>query len=105
VLGYQVATAGVSSGNEFRVLFNGNVIFDNAAAIAGYGMFTFDHLLATGTSTTLEFEGRNGPAFDFLDNVSVTQNVPDAGSSALLLGLALVGLVLVRPTLFGWGRD
>jgi hypothetical protein len=31
-------------------------------------------------SETLEFEGRNAPAFDFLDNVSVTgAGVPDGG--------------------------
>ena len=31
-------------------------------------------------SETLEFEGRNSPAFDFLDNVSVTgAGVPDGG--------------------------
>ena len=97
---YQVLTApSQSPDNHFRALFGGNVVYNNLNAISGYGTFTF-HVHASGSLTTLEFEGYNPPGLDFLDNVSVTQSAPDAGSSVLLLGLALVALLLVRPILF-----
>lgn len=87
---YQVATPPSVLDNEFKVLWGGSTIFDNANAISGYGTFTFTEQ-ATGTSTTLEFDGRNRPGFDFLDDVSVT-SVPDTGSTFGLLCLALTAL-------------
>jgi hypothetical protein len=95
---HQVVNTKFPADNEFRVLFAGAVVFDNLNANPGFGTFTFN-LQAIGPLTTLEFEGRNFPAFDFLDNVSV-QAAPDAGSSALLLGLAVTGLVFIRRALF-----
>ena len=65
----------------------------------GFATFTF-HEIATGTSTTLVFEGRNAPSFDFLDNVSVVAT-PDGGSTFSLLGVALLGLATLRRKL-GW---
>ena len=47
------------------------------------------------------FQGRNALAHDFLDDVSVTASAPDAGSSVLLFGLALMGLSFIRLALFG----
>jgi hypothetical protein len=78
-------------------LFKGVNIFDNLNANPGYVTYTFDNLLATGSSTTLEFEGFNTPWFDFLDNVSVT--VPDAGSTLPLLSFALLGVAVLRRKL------
>ena len=91
---YQVVNTKFPADNEFRVLFAGAVVFDNLNANPGFGTFTFN-LQAAGTLTTLEFEGRNFPAFDFLDDVSVT-GVPDAGSTFPLLGFALLGLTALR---------
>jgi hypothetical protein len=98
---YQVITGGVTPNNEFNVLWNGTSVgspFPNVNANAGFGTFTY-HLQATGALTTLEFEGRNAPFFDFLDNVSVTAAVPDAGSTISLLGCALLGLAALRRRL------
>jgi hypothetical protein len=69
---YQVVEPGAPPDNGFRVLFNGVVIFENLNAISGFGTFPFNHLQATGGTTTLEFQGRNVEGFDYLDDVSVT---------------------------------
>src|SRR5215469_8120849 len=70
--------------NEFSVLFNGvsvdtvNIppLFPQSDVNPGFGTFTFKNLQATGTMTTLEFQGRNAASafggFDYLDDVSVT---------------------------------
>jgi len=58
--------------NGFRALFNGVVVFENLDSISGFGTFSFTHLQATGTTTTVEFQGRNVRSADFLDDVSVT---------------------------------
>jgi hypothetical protein len=58
--------------------------------------------IPTATSVTLQFSATTG--FDVgLDNVQITNAVgaPDAGSSALLLGLGLMGLVSAQRSL-GW---
>lgn len=87
---YQPTSAGTPM-NEFRVLWNGSVIYDNLNSISG-GTFTFKEQ-ATGISTTLRFEGRNSPAYDFLDNISVTAAaVPDTGDTLFYLTIGLVAL-------------
>ena len=95
---YQVVEAGSPPNNGFRVLFNGVVVFENLNAISGFGPFSFDHLQATGSTTTVEFQGRNVLNFDYLDDVSVT-GVPDAGSTLPLLSFALLGLAVLRRKL------
>ena len=90
---YQAANLGQTPNNEFNVLWNGTSVgspFPNLNATDGFGTFTFQET-ATGTSTTLEFEGRNKSYFDILDNVSVTA-VPDTGSTLGLVSLALAAL-------------
>ena len=69
---YQVVEPGSRPDNGFRVLFNGVVIFENLNAISGFGTFSFPNLQATGSLTTLEFQGRNVQGSDFLDDVSLT---------------------------------
>jgi hypothetical protein len=69
---YQVVEPGSPPNNGFRVLFNNVLVFENLNAISGFGPFTFNHLQATGSTTTVEFQGRNVLGFDYLDDVSVT---------------------------------
>ena len=96
---YQVES-GPYVNNHFVVLFNGVNTYDNLNANPGYGTFTFNSLLATGSSTTLEFEGFNAPSFDYLDNVSVTPaGVPDSGSTVSLLSFALLGVAVLQRKL------
>jgi hypothetical protein len=69
---YQVVEPGSPPNNGFRVLFNNVVVFENLNAISGFGTFSFNHLQATGSMTTVEFQGRNVLGSDYLDDVSVT---------------------------------
>jgi hypothetical protein len=73
---YQVVEPGSPPNNGFRVLFNNVVVFENLNAISGFGTFTFNHLQATGSTTTLEFQGRNVLGFDYLDDVLVAGPTP-----------------------------
>jgi hypothetical protein len=67
---YQIGDTQSQAFNGFDVLWNGVSIdgglFPQFDVNPGYGTFTF-HLQATGALTTLEFDGRNAPFFDFLD--------------------------------------
>jgi hypothetical protein len=100
---YQVTNLGtpIPANNGFDVLWNGvsvgGGLFPQFDVNPGFGTFTF-HLQATSALTTLQFDGRNAPSFDFLDNVSVTaspcpltqgywKNHPDAWPvNSLMLG-------------------
>ena len=64
--------------NGLRVLFNGVLVYENLDAISGFGTFTFTHLPATGSTTTVEFQGRNVAGSDYLDDVSVISESPPA---------------------------
>jgi hypothetical protein len=72
---YQIGDTQSQAHNGFDVLWNGVSIggglFPQFDVNPGFGTFTF-HLQATSALTTLEFDGRNAPFFDFLDDVSVT---------------------------------
>lgn len=86
--------------NEFRVTFGGVTVQDLIdAPDFGYTQYNFS-ALATGSSLTLELAGRNAPGFFYLDDVSVVaraaNGVPDAGSSAILLGTALMGFIFLQ---------
>jgi len=52
------------------------VVFENLNAISGFGTFTFNDLQAIGSTTTVEFQGRNVLGFDYLDDVVVTGPTP-----------------------------
>jgi hypothetical protein len=83
---YQVvADQGAIANNEFRVLFNGVVVFDNPNANPGFGPFTFTNLQATGSVTTVEFQARNATlgGFDYLDDVSVTPSPTPSGAAGI----------------------
>ena len=84
--------------NEFRVTLGGVVVLDLIdSGTIPYTQFNFTGL-ATGSSMTLEFAGRNSPSFTTLDDVSVTA-VPDRGSAVSLLGFGLFGLAALRRKL------
>jgi hypothetical protein len=98
---YQVGDTQAQAFNGFDVLWNGVSIggglFPRFDVNPGRITPTFT-LQATGDMTTLEFDGRNQPWFDYLDDVSVV-GVPDGGSTVSLLGCALLGVAVLRRKL------
>lgn len=81
--------------NDLFVQWDGTTIFSQVdRGPSGYTLFSFSGLLATTTSTQLAFGFRHDPAYFELDDVSVT--APDGGSTLCLLGLAMVGICLIR---------
>jgi hypothetical protein len=101
---YQVGFTQAQANNGFDVLWNGNSIdpflFPQFNVNPGYITPAAENFILQATSalTTLEFDGRNAPWYDYLDDVSVTQ-VPDAGSTLPLLGFALLGVAVLRRKL------
>ncbi len=79
------------------VLWNGNSIFSELnppfASFNIYQQFMF-HVTGTGNDT-LTFVSANNPSFTYLDDVSLTQSVPEP-TCLTLFGLGSVGLVVYR---------
>lgn len=73
---YQVEEPASPPNNGLRVLFNGVVVYENLNSISGFSTFTFTQLQATGSTTTVEFQGRNVAGFDYIDDVSVIGESP-----------------------------
>jgi hypothetical protein len=98
---YQVGNTTALAFNGFDVLWNGVSIggglFPQFDVNPGFISPTFI-LQATSAFTTLEFDGRNAPWYDYLDDVSVTP-VPDGGSTLPLLSFALLGVAVLRRKL------
>ena len=85
--------------SEFKAIFNGMTLFhsfdDDVATTPGFAHRSFT-VVATGTSTIVEFLATNPNGFFALDNVSVEATViPEPGALALLLA-GLVGLRIRR---------
>jgi hypothetical protein len=107
-IGFALLDEGGSSLNSFIVTlgaFSTTITGDQAGAPgtlpSGYTPFTFIAPGADilGSSTTLSFQGLQDPSISQdwnLDDVSVTANVPEPATWALLLA-AFVGLALRRP--------
>jgi hypothetical protein len=95
-LSFWLANDTASSPSDFSLLWNGGTIYSVVnPGPSGYTLFTFNGLLATGALTSLEFEFRQDPAYFELDDISVV-SAPDGGNTLWLLGLAMVGICLIR---------
>jgi len=83
--------------NHFEVSWNGSIIssLDNAASF-GYTQFTFTGLMATSTSTPLQFGFFNPPSFWWLDDVSVEAAGTPEGLSTLWLAFPIAGMIAFR---------
>jgi len=83
--------------SDLSIYWNGNSV-SYTAPVPNQGWTNYS-VSVTGTgSDTLAIGFRNDPSFDQFDNISVTQgaSVPDGGTTAALLGSALLGLVALR---------
>ena len=90
--------------NDFSVLWNGAFVTGGTdVGPSGYTQFSFTGLLATSSSTQLSFSFRHDPAWFELDDVSV-ERAPDGGNTLSLLGLAMVGICLIRRWAPAWVR-
>jgi hypothetical protein len=81
---------GPGTPTELDVLFGSTVATDLLNVPNSTVTYSFT-LLATGSTTRLEFLGRQDPSFDFLDNISVTSGVPEP-STFVLVGSSMLGL-------------
>jgi VPDSG-CTERM motif len=101
VLDFWLANLG-GSANFFSVTWDGASIFSLTDSSAfGYTEFTFN-VTASSASTPLQFEFMQNLSFFLLDDITVIPggvNVPDAGSTFSLLGLASLGVVALRRKL------
>jgi hypothetical protein len=95
--------AGAGDPNELAVLFGGATAFDQTDVADVYTTYTVSGLVASGTSTRLEFFGRQDPSHSGLDNVSLvdqtphsdTPGVPEPGTwMMMIMGLGGVGALL-----------
>ena len=83
--------------NEFQMSWGGNIILDLVNQSAhGYELFSFQET-ATAAVTTIGLGGRNDPAFDGVDDVSVVS--PEPASLSLIgngTGFLTVGVYFLR---------
>jgi len=95
-----------SLATELDVLWNGSLVTGGQiidAASNTWAEYTFTGLIASGSSTVLEFTGRQDPADIYLTDISVTaadSTAPEPASLTLigggLLGMGTIGTMLRR---------
>jgi hypothetical protein len=97
-LSFWLANDSSTPPNAFQAFFGGAQVFAIAnSAVFGYTQFTIAGLVATGTSTSLEFRYRHDADFFRLDDVSVDASpVPEALSTIWLALPAFGALGLVQ---------
>jgi hypothetical protein len=80
----EVQDSGQAPNNHFRALVNGGAVYDNLDTNPGFITLTFT-FQATGSVTTVEFQGRNAAlgGFDYLDDVSVTPSPTPSGAGGV----------------------
>ena len=85
--------------NEVKVLWGGAEVFDIQNIVdPAFVQFTVSGLVASGSTTRLEFFGRNDPGVVSLDDISVDASagaVPEP-AAFLLLGAGLAGFARLR---------
>ncbi|MDQ2950075.1 MAG: hypothetical protein M3Y27_29750, partial [Acidobacteriota bacterium] len=94
--------------NSFQVLF-GSILVPTTALMSPadvpadglYHLFQFSNLVATGTSTALQFQFRHDQDFWRLDDISVT--LPEGGAP-LWLAIPLLGGLCLLHSRFGRSR-
>ena len=103
-LDYFLSSGGIST-NVFQVSWDGGAVL-SLANVSGfsYTQNSILNLVATSTTTTLQFGFRSDQGFWLIDDVSVVQSgtiqgTPDSGSTLALLGLALTAVACVRRRL------
>lgn len=85
-----------NSAVEIDAFWNGALVGVFTSEPDGYHQYTIGGLLATSTSTVLEFTGRHDPYFAFIDDIAV-DDVPEPLSFLLSgLGLGLLGMLKAR---------
>ena len=95
-LSFWLANDTLNAPSDFSLMWNGATIYSVVdPGPSGYTLFTFNNLLATGALTSLQFNFRQDPAYFELDDVLVN-SAPDGGNTLWLLGLAMVGICLIR---------
>ena len=89
-------------GSSFGAYFGGVLLLSGAGSGAGYNEYNYTGLAAGTGVISFSFARGDGDAFE-LDDISVTDvtpaGVPDAASTAGLLGLGLAGLLALRRIL------
>jgi hypothetical protein len=100
----QVQGTTSSSGQNYTdldVYWDGSLVASFPNEAPGYTQHTLTGLVATSSSTVLQFNGRNDPSYGFLDDVDVQpqETIPllgGAGRTVLVLGLLALGLAVLR---------
>ena len=97
-LAHDVTTPPPPISNTFQVFFGGVLVQTlTDVGIFSYQQFTFQNLLPTGSSTSLEFRFMDTNDFFRLDDVSVV--VPEPSATALLALPVFAGLLLLYSRL------
>jgi len=97
--------SGGEPGQELLATFGGTTLFDlvnlPGNAETGYTAYTTT-VVASATTSLLEFQGRQDPAYNALDDISVdlVTGTPEP-SSVAMLGCGLLGLVVLKRYIIG----